>query len=266
MASQDQDSLPSKLFKFSPETPKQRLIWEALFLMPIIIAVGLFGRLAAMHVVFTLVLTIVFGVNLALRFIFVNEKGDWLFYLFGVLAGGGNDLMSMLNGVYSYTSIPLIPLLSGLLPLWMILFWGQVFLLFRKVFHVEWFQGEPFQKDGIKIFRGWVDIKLIVDIAILICLRIIIYLTYMYYFWIPALFYTIFIAVRLIIFRPKKNELLIMLILPYAFIFEGLMVTFGLYVYIYPVFLGLPLWLMLWWIFLVPLLFKAIFDRFEYFF
>ncbi len=82
--------------------------------------------------------------------------------------------------------------------------------------------------------------------------------------WIPALLYASFIGIRWLIFRPKKNQLLLIAVLPYAFIFEGLMVTFGLYVYINPIILGMPLWLLLWWIFLVPIVLKELFDRIEY--
>ncbi len=81
---------------------------------------------------------------------------------------------------------------------------------------------------------------------------------------IPGLVYGGAIFVRIVLFRPARNEWLIIAILPYAFMFEGLMVTFGLYQYYNPVFLGLPLWLMLWWIFLVPLVLKQVFDMIEY--
>ncbi|TFF96248.1 MAG: hypothetical protein EU544_01055 [Promethearchaeota archaeon] len=256
--------MSEKLFKIPPETPEQRIVAEVWFMLIILIAVAFFGQAAAYNVIFTIILTLIFGINIVLRFILINEKGDWMFFLFGVIGGGGNDLMSMINGVYNYTSITIIPLLNGLLPLWMILFWGQIILLFRKIFNLTWFQGDRFQKDG-EFLKGWVDKKLIVDIILLICLRFIIYNTYKLEFWIPALFYGIGIGVRFLIFPPKKNELLIIGILPYAFCFEGLMVVFGLYVYYHPVFLGMPLWLFLWWIFLVPIFVKEIFDRIEYY-
>jgi len=96
-------AISKKLFGYPPETPEQRLLWEIVFLFVIIITVGAFGQLASTDVLYTIIISIVFGINLALRFFLVNEKGDWLFFLFGVLAGGGNDLMSMINGVYSYT-------------------------------------------------------------------------------------------------------------------------------------------------------------------
>ena len=247
------------------DTPDKRLIWEIIFFFPIIIIVAIFGKLAAINLIYTVIISIVFGVNLTIRFLLINEKGDWLFYLFGVIFGGGNDLMSMINGVYNYTSITIIPFLTGLLPLWMILFWGQICLLFRKIFNVKWFKGPEFQKNG-RLLRGWIDIKIIVDIVLLIILRMLIYRTYLLDMWIPALIYAIGIGIRFIIFPPRKNEFYIMIILPYAFIFEGLMVTFGLYVYINPIFLGMPLWLFLWWIFLVPIVVKEFFDRFEYYF
>ncbi len=144
----------------------------------------------------------------------------------------------------------------------MILFWGQVFLTFRKIFNIKWFKGEKFQKNGF-LFKGWVDYRLIADIIVLICLRIVIYNTYMD-LWLPIIIYACIIGLRLAVFHPRKNELLIIAILPYAWLFEGLMVSFGLYLYINPIFLGLPGWLYLWWIFLVPFLLKEVFDRFEY--
>ncbi|HUX99512.1 MAG TPA: hypothetical protein VMV49_08170 [Candidatus Deferrimicrobium sp.] len=251
------------LIKFPPNTPEQRLFWEVFFLFIIIITVGIFGRLASVDVLYTWIITIIFSINITIRFGLINEKGDWIFFLLGVLAGGGNDLMSMLNGVYQYTSITILPFLNGLLPLWMILFWGQIFLIFRKVFHLKWFKGEDFQKNG-QFLKGWIDTKLVVDLLILIGLRIIIYNTFSN-IWLPAALYSVVIGVRLCIFRPKKNEIYIIAILPYAFLFEGLMVAFGLYLYINPVFLGMPIWLFLWWLFLVPLLLKEIFDIFEYY-
>jgi hypothetical protein len=251
-----------KIFGYPPQTPEQRLFWEVLFLFVIIITVGLFGHLASTDVIYTIIISAIFGISLALRFFLINEKGDWLFFLLGILAGGGNDLMSMIRGVYSYTSITILPCLP--LPFWMILFWGQVFLIFRKVFKIKWLQGAEFQKNG-PLLKGWLNVQLIVDLIILVCLRIIIYSTYMN-LWLPGIIYGAIIGVRVIAFPPKKNELLIIAILPYAFIFEGIMVSIGLYVYINPIFLGLPIWLFLWWIFLVPILLKEVFDRMEYYF
>ena len=72
------------------------------------------------------------------------------------------------------------------------------------------------------------------------------------------------ILARFAVFRPKKNEILILVILPYAYLFEYLMVIFGLYTYINAPFLGMPIWLLLWWVFLVPIVLKQIFDMIEY--
>lgn len=252
-----------KIIKIPPKTPSQRLILEIVFLLPTIIIVGLFGYAARIDVFYTYIITIIFGINLIIRFLLVNERGDWFFYLFGVIAGGGNDLMSTMNHVYNYTSKTIIPILNGLLPIWMILFWGQIFLLFRKIFNIKILKGQDFKKNG-EFFNGWVNKQLIIDILILIFLRIVIYKTYMLEFWIPAILYAFAICVRFFIFHPKRYELYIIGILPYAFIFEGLLVLFGLYEYINPIFLGMPLWLFYWWIFLVPIVLKEIFDRLEF--
>lgn len=257
--------MTDKLIKFPPETPEQRLVAEVWFILIMTVAIGIFGAAAASNVVYTIILTIIFLVNLTIRFLIANERGDWMFFIFGVVGGGGNDLMSMINGVYNYTSITIIPVLTGLLPLWMILFWGQIILLFRKVFNLDWFKGEEFKKDG-ELLKGWVDKKLIFDICLLITLRTVIYNTYFMDFWIPALFYAIGIGIRFLIFPPKRNEIFIIIILPYAFLFEALCVTFGLYIYYNPVPIFLiPLWLILWWIFLVPIFCKEIFDRMEFY-
>lgn len=255
--------MTKKLIRFPPEIPEQRVVAEAWFIIIMTIAVAIFGGAAAHNMIYTIILTIIFCINILIRFVVANEKGDWMFFLFGVIGGGGNDLMSMINGVYNYTSITIMPFLNGLLPLWMIFFWGQIILLFRKVFNLEWFKGKEFQKDG-ELLNGWIDKQLIFDIVVLIVLRTIIYNTYQLDFWIPALFYSIGIGIRFLIFPPKRNQLLIFAILPYAFCFEGLMVVFGLYVYYNPVFLGMPIWLFLWWIFLVPIFVKEIFERMEY--
>ncbi len=256
--------LAKELLGYPPQTPQQRLMWEILFMLIPTAAVGFLARLAAEEVSFTIIMTVIFAVNLAFRFILVNARGDWIFYLLGVVAGGGNDLMSMLNGVYTYTSLDFIPFLSELIPLWMILFWGQIFLMFRKVFNLPWFKGEPFRRKG-RYFKGWVDRKLIFDIVLLIMLRIVIYNTYDMEMWIPALIYAVLIGLRFALIPLRKNELALVAILPYAFLYEGLLVEFGLYQYINPVFLGMPLWLFLWWTFLIPTILKEVFDRIEYF-
>lgn len=260
----EKENIGGKLIYYPPKTPEHRLIWEAFFIIVITVTVGVFGRLANTDVFYTWIITCIFGINLIVRFILINEKGDWLFFLLGVLGGGGNDLMSMINGVYNYNSQTILPFLDGLLPLWMILFWGQIFLLFRKVFHLKWFKGDDFQKDG-RFLRGWVDLQLIIDLVVLVSLRIVIYNFYLDPL-LPWIIYAIVLTVRFILIRPRLNELFIMLILPYAWIFEGLMVSFGFYEYYNPIFLGQPVWLYLWWLFLVPIFLKEIFDRAEYYF
>jgi hypothetical protein len=247
---------------FETNDPGRRVAHEVLFMVPVIVAVGAFGRAAATDAAYTLVLTIVFIITMVLRFLLINEKGDWLFFVIGVVAGGGNDLTSMINGVYNYTSVTLLPFLSGLMPAWMIFFWGQVFLLFRKLFNHPWFKGPGFKKDN-EILHGWLSKKLLVDIILLVVLRIAIYRTYLDPV-LPGLIYGGVVLARFLVFRPQKHELRIIGILPYPFAFEGLMVSFGLYVYYNPVFLGMPVWLFIWWVFLVPIVVKQVFDMLEY--
>nr|MDO8108999.1 DUF2878 family protein [Candidatus Sigynarchaeota archaeon] len=248
---------------YPPRNPGQRLAWEIVFLIPIIVAVALFGSFAAIDVLYTGILSIIFAVNIVLRFKFVNDRGDWIFFLIGIAGGGGNDLLSMIRGVYDYTSLTYLPFLNDLMPVWMICFWGQVFLLFRKIFNFPLFSGEEFKKNN-RFLKGWVHPKLLVDIGLIVLLRTVIYTTYNWDAWIPALIYGVTVIARFVVFRPRKNEWCIIAILPYAFIFEGLMVSFGLYVYYNPAFMGLPLWLMIWWMFLVPIFIKEVFDMVEY--
>ena len=94
-----------KLLKCPPITPKQRVIWEVFFLSTMLFAVAIFGNPAKTDVKYTWILTGIFVINLSIRFLTINMKGDWFFFLFGVICGGGNDLLSMINGVYNYTSI-----------------------------------------------------------------------------------------------------------------------------------------------------------------
>jgi len=247
---------------FETNDPGRRIAHEVLFMVPVIVAVGFFGQAAASDVAYTVVLTVVFAVTIVLRFLLINEKGDWLFFLVGIIGGGGNDMSSMINGVYNYTSLTVLPFLSGLMPAWMIAFWGQVFLLFRKLFNHPWFKGPGFKKDK-ELLRGWLSKKLLVDIILLVVLRIAIYQTYREPV-LPAAIYGGIVLARLLVFRPQKHELRIICILPYAFAFEGLMVAFGLYEYYNPVFLGLPVWMFIWWTFLVPIVVKQAFDMIEY--
>ncbi len=247
---------------FETNDPGRRVAHEVLFMLPPIVAVGISGRAAASDVAYTVVLTIVFTVTIILRFLLINEKGDWLFFVVGIIGGGGNDLSSMINGVYNYTSLTMLPFLSGLMPAWMIAFWGQVFLLFRKLFNHPWFKGPGFKKDK-EILRGWLSKKLLVDVILLVVLRVAIYRTYLDPL-LPWLIYGSVVLARFLVFRPEKHELRIIGILPYAFAFEGLMVAFGLYVYYNPVFLGLPVWMFIWWAFLVPIVVKQVFDMLEY--
>ncbi len=78
----------------------------------------------------THLMTIIIAILILARFLVLNRKGDWIFFLLGVILGGGNDILSMYKGVYHYlppTNLP-VPI-----PLWMVFFWGEIFVFFRKL-------------------------------------------------------------------------------------------------------------------------------------
>ena len=98
----------------------------------------------------------------------------------------------------------------------------------------------------------------------MIGLRIAIYNTYDRNPWLSSGIYLAGISLRLFLFPISREQWIVIATLPYAYCFEGLMVTFGLYEYYHPVFLGIPGWLFIWWIFLVPIFVKECSDRMEY--
>jgi hypothetical protein len=188
------------------------------------------------------------------RFALLNRKGDWLFFVIGVVVGGGNDVMSMYKEVYQYTPKSILPVP---IPVWMVLFWGQIFVSFRKLMRFGPFRG-PDQPP-----KRLIDAPLALDVLIAVAYRMIIYRTASEY-WLPdALFAAILIA-RLLVFPPKDHERKLMLaMLVIGPLYEILLIGCGLYVYQTGVVFGMPLWLIIYWVFIIRVL-KAIFDRVEY--
>ncbi len=192
---------------------------------------------------------------IAARFLLIGRRHDWIFLLIGVVAGGGNDMLSMMKGVYSYTpphelAIPI--------PLWMLLFWGYVFVAFRQLFALSAFKGEGFGG------RPWrIDARLLADLAVVVAFRVIIY-HYVRHEPIPTIGYAVVLGLRLMFIPPKRRDWLLMAVVMVAGpIYEALLIRFGLYVYSDPVFLGMPAWLLIYWAFIIPIFMKGIFDRVE---
>ena len=224
---------------------------------------GLAGEVAVMLVAVaaifflgqnTPVMSTVMAVIIIVRFALLNHRGDWMFFLLGVLVGGGNDLMSMYKGVYSYTPPTILPVP---IPVWMVVFWGQIFVSFRTLMRFGPYRGPDRAPEKL------IDAPLALDIAVAVIYRLIIYRTASED-WLPdALFAAILIA-RLLIIAPEDHERKLMLtMLVVGPLYEILLIGCGLYDYQTGVVFGMPLWLIIYWVFIIRAL-KAIFDRVEY--
>ncbi len=193
-----------------------------------------------------------------LRFILLNRRGDWIIFLLGMVVGGGNDVMSMWRGVYSYTPPTLIPgLPEWMLPVWMLFFWGEGFIFFRKL--VRW---GPLLGDDQR--PRLLDTPLALDIAIAVVYRVIVY-RWASEPWLPAALYAAILAVRMLVIPPAAHERRLMLsILVLGPLYEAILIKSGLYLYQNPAFLGMPLWLIIYWVFIIRVL-KAVIDRIEHY-
>ncbi len=161
----------------------------------------------------------------------------------------------MARGVYYYTpphelSVPI--------PLWMLVFWGHIFVFFRHLFKLPAFRNTALNENPWKI-----DTRLTADIFTYLVLRAVIY-RFVHDEPLPTMAYSIILLARILILPPQKNEWrlmgVVMLIGP---AYEAALIKFGLYVYYNPVFLGMPAWLLLYWAFMLPIFTKGIFDRVE---
>ena len=189
------------------------------------------------------------------RFLILNRKGDWMFFVLGVVLGGGNDLLSMWKGVYRYTPPTFLPVP---IPLWVVFFWGQVFVSFRKLMRWGPFRG-PDQPPARLL-----DAPLALDILIAVIYRLVIYRTAAQP-WVPDALFAAILAVRVILIPPPPHERLLMIaMLVIGPAYEILLIGSGLYLYQTGVLLGMPLWLIVYWVFIIRAL-KAVFDRVEYF-
>jgi hypothetical protein len=229
-------------------TTMKQVLLEFLFLAVAAGFVGLFGQN-------TPLMTGLICANIVARFIVIGRKNDWVFFLIGFVLGGGNDLLSMARGVYEYTPPHLLPLP---IPIWMLLFWGQIFVAFRQLFQLEIFQSP------VVPVRPWrPDLRLVADVVTFVVLRIIVY-SLIEREPLLTIFYAGVVVLRFTVVPPKKREwLLIAAVTAAGVLYEAVLVAFGLYIYYDPVFLGMPGWLMIYWVFMIPVFMKGIFDRIE---
>ena len=189
------------------------------------------------------------------RFLLLNRRGDWVFFLIGVIVGGGNDLLSMYKGVYSYAAPTVLP---APIPLWMVVFWGQIFVSFRKLMRYGQFLGPDEPPARL------LDLPLALDLVVAVVYRLIIYRTASIP-WQPDALYAAILVTRLLLIPPREHErklLLAMLVI--GPVYEMILIGAGFYHYQTGVLFGMPLWLIVYWVFVSRML-KAIFDRVEHF-
>jgi len=233
----------------TPDPARPRAVAEAGFM-------GLFLVGAALWNDHPWLMLAIVAAILALRFAAIGRRHDLRYLVLGVLLGGGNDLMSIIRGVYAYT-VP-HPLVPWPIPLWMILFWGQVFLLMRTVFDLPWLRG-PGASRGLWP-PGW---HLLVDLAGVVVMRLVVYAT----FTDPVLPALALSAVGILTYAAHgitRTDLKVMAVTAVAGpIVEWALISAGVYDYRNPFLLGMPAWLYVWWLYATPLL-KRIFDRMEW--
>lgn len=193
---------------------------------------------------------------LVARFALIGVRRDWVYLAMGIVLGGGNDLMSMMRGVYAY-NVP-HPGVPWPIPLWMFLFWGQAFLVMRSLF--SW---GPFKGPGATRPLwppGW---ALLVDLAALVLMKMVFY-RYSDVRYVPELLAAAIVAATYVMHGITRTDIRIMLVtLAVAPLVEGALIAAGIYDYTNGVILGMPAWLLVFWLFATPLL-KRIMDRMEF--
>ena len=230
---------------YSPTTPSE-LAAEFFFILTVPVAVALWGQKSEWMAVFTLI-------NLTIRFLLAYKPKDEWFFLLGLAAGGGNDLFSMIRGVYAYTPPHLLP---WPIPLWIFPFWGQVFLLFRRALDYG-----PFRGPGVGKVLQW-DSRLAADLVILAIFKFFVY-GYASHLYLPSLVGVLLLGARFAVLRPTPTEWRVLAItMTVGPAYEIILVKLGLYNYQHGYFFGLPVWLLVFWA-LSLLISKNLYDRME---
>jgi hypothetical protein len=202
----------------------------------------------------TKVMSIAFAFIIIFRFVLLNRRGDIIFFFLGLILGGGSDLMSMWRGVYYYTPTTILPVP---IPVWMLLFWGEIFVFFRKLIRYGPFLHLENPRKRI------LDLPLALDIILFAVYRMIIY-RYASVPWLPDALYAGIFVVRLLLFPPTNDERKLMItMLLLGPVYEIALIRCGLYVYQNGFVWGLPLWLIIWWVFIIRI-FKTLTDEIEY--
>ena len=193
---------------------------------------------------------------LAGRFAVIGARDDLRFFVLGVVLGGGNDLLSMIRGVYAY-DVP-HPGVPWPMPLWMFLFWGQVFLVMRTVFAQPWLRGpratRPLWPPGA---------ALVIDLVAVVVIRVVVYSTY-HDPLLPGLILCAILVLTYLLHGITASDAKVMgVTLVAGPLVEWILISADVYDYLNPFVVGMPAWLLVWWLFATPLL-KRIFDRMDF--
>jgi hypothetical protein len=202
----------------------------------------------------TTIMSIATGLIIISRFLVLYRRGDLVWFIMGVILGGGNDLMSMWRGVYYYTPPTILPVP---IPVWMLFFWGQAFMFLRRLARFGPFLGAD--ETGKRLL----DIGMALDIIIIIIYRFIVY-GWAEQPWLPAALFASILCLRIILVPPPSNQRRLMIaILILGPFYEILLIKGGLYVYQHGIVFGMPLWLIIYWVFIIRVI-KAVADWMEH--
>lgn len=184
----------------------------------------------------------------------ISMRTEILFYIICTLFGAFNDWNSVCNKrIYDYT-VPFENPISTI-PFWMLAYWG---LILRFVARLTWWErlGPPERPSDTLGFGRFIvtngTVKVLSQLALVVATRQMIYRYYLdpWFSWIPfAIAWIVFIA----FFKPTLHDLkLSAIFLIGGPIIEALYIKIGhLHSYYLPVFGGVPLWIILWWVVIV---------------
>ena len=169
----------------------------------------------------------------------------------GSLIGGFNDYNSVVrHGVYGYDTPIFFPSLTTI-PLWMLLFWGMILRFLATLTASSWLGAAASPGDLVRIGQRPVHsalVKIAMLLALVVVTRQCIYRLYLdpWWSWLPfALAFGIYWA----LFYPRRHDVILAATALVAGpLIEILYIRVAhLHHYHLGWFLGVPLWIVLWW-------------------